>query len=360
MAAYVMFTSGSMGQPKGVVIAHRGVVRLVKDTNYIDIGSDDVLLQLSNIAFDASTFEVWGALLNGARLVVYEQPWFDPHALAQILIEERVSILWLTAALFHLIARQNVAMFAPLRVLLAGGDVLRAQAVNAVLDAHENLCVINGYGPTENTTFTCCHRMTRSNRPGADVPIGRAICGTVVHVLDAELRALPDGEVGELCTSGLGVALGYLDAPAATSAVFITHPGVAGTLYRTGDMVRRQPDGQIDYLGRRDRVVKIRGFRVALDEVQMCIARLPGVEESLVHVARDANNDSHLAALIQSQRAPDDMASFVKRELRKVMPPFMVPDSLTICTQLPLNANGKLDRKFLQQPANGIENAQGN
>jgi acyl-coenzyme A synthetase/AMP-(fatty) acid ligase len=155
-------------------------------------------------------------------------------------------------------------------------------------------------------------------------------------------------------------ALGYLDAPAATSAAFISHAGAAGTLYRTGDLVRRHPDGQIDYLGRRDRVVKIRGFRVSLDEVQSSIARIPGVEENLVQIALDANNEKRLQAFVQSQQPHDDMVSFVKSELRKVVPPFMVPDTLTICKQLPLNANGKLDRNSLLHDKHRNGNAQGN
>lgn len=353
-AAYVMFTSGSMGRPKGVQIAHRGVVRLVCDTNYIHVKATDRLILLSPLAFDASTFELWGALLNGACLVVYQQPLFDPNAVARLIEAERVTILWLTAALFHLIVRTSPGMLAGLRVLLAGGDVLRPDAVNAVLDAWPDLTVINGYGPTENTTFTCCHPMTRANRPAGSVPIGHPVTGSQVYVLDEHLRPVPDGEAGELCTSGLGVALGYLPRAGAAGAAFV--PWHDGTLlYRSGDQVRRLADGCFMYLGRRDRWLKIRGFRVSLDEVQAALAALAGIEECRVEVGRDSNNERRLEAFVQVQQPEEDLAPRIKHALRQRVPHFMVPDTITVCAQLPLNANGKVGR--MATPTNNLEDA---
>jgi amino acid adenylation domain-containing protein len=344
MPVYIMFTSGSTGKPKGVVIPHRGVVRLVCGTDYVKVGAGDTLLLLSPITFDASTFEIWGALLNGARLVVYEDATFDPNRLLLLLKNERVSVLWLTAALFHLIVRRHIEAFSGLRVLLAGGDVLQPGAVNAVLDACPSITMINGYGPTENTTFTCCHPMTRANRPGATVPIGRAIDGTRVHIVDAHLRPVNEGEVGELCASGLGVALGYLNAPEATRVVFVESPLVDGLLYRTGDLVRSGPNGLLEFLGRRDRVTKIRGFRVSVDEVQLEIARIPGVDECIVELGMDPNGEKRLHAFVQTSDQCVLTPSSVRSELRKSVPGFMVPDDITICSELPLNANGKVDR----------------
>ncbi|MBA3771468.1 MAG: amino acid adenylation domain-containing protein [Ramlibacter sp.] len=344
LPVYIMFTSGSTGRPKGVVVPHRAVIRLVCEPDWVRIDSSDTLLLLSPISFDASTFEIWGALLNGARLAVWDEVAFDPNRLVQRVQSERVSVLWLTAALFHMMVRRCIGMFSGLRVLVAGGDVLRAAAINAVLDAFAGITVINGYGPTENTTFTCCYPMTRANRPVEPVPIGRAIRGTRVCILDEQARPVPDGEVGELCAGGLGVALGYLNSPEATRAAFVEQAD-GSLLYRTGDLVRRDGNGLIEFIGRRDRLTKIRGFRVSVDEVQALIGRIPGAEESVVEVRTDANGDSCLEAFIQTAERRDDMALFIRNELRKAAPAFMIPDRITICSELPLNANGKVDRR---------------
>lgn len=346
-AAYLMFTSGSTGRPKGVVIAQRGIVRLVCDTNYIRVAPDDVFLLLSTLSFDASTFEIWGALLNGAQLVVYDQPAFDPNLLAALVTRHRVSVLWLTAALFHLMARHYVQVFQGLRVLLAGGDVVHATAVNAVLDAHPALTVINGYGPTENTTFTCCHVMTRANRPDGDVPVGLPISGTDVHVLDARMQPVADGEIGELYASGLGVALGYLEDHPQSSGAFLNDPVDGAPMYRTGDMVRRCASGVIAYVGRRDRVAKVRGFRVSLDEVQAAIMRVAGVEDCSVDLAHAPDGDKRLVAVIQADDRGHDLGARIKARLRETVPAFMVPDTLEIRRQLPMTSNGKVDRKVL-------------
>lgn len=344
---YVMFTSGSTGRPKGVIVAHRGVARLVRETNYIRITREDTLLLLSPITFDASTFEIWGALLNGARLAIYEDATFDPNAVSRLIAREQVSVMWLTAGLFHLVARRFVGMLAGLRVVLAGGDVLSAAAIGAVFDAFPSITVINGYGPTENTTFTCCHVMTADRRPTGTVPIGRPIAGTDVRILDAALREVPDGEEGELCASGLGVALGYLNAPDATRAAFVDCPATGSRLYRTGDRARRRADGVIEFLGRSDRLVKIRGYRVSLDELQSVLAGIPGVEEALVKVSEEATGEKRLSAIVQSGRAEPDMKAYVRRELAKRVPPFQIPDDIRIFPHIPLNANGKLDRHRL-------------
>ncbi|OLL28595.1 amino acid adenylation protein [Burkholderia sp. SRS-W-2-2016] len=350
--AYVMFTSGSTGKPKGVVVPHRGVVRLVDRPNYIAIQPDDTFLLLSPITFDASTFEIWGALLNGARLVVYDSAIFDPNLVSLLIRDERVSVMWLTAALFHLVVRRYPTMLTGLRVLLAGGDVLQADAVNAVLDAFPGITVVNGYGPTENTTFTCCHVMTRDNRPDGTVPIGRPVTGTSVLVArgDGDLAAVPDGQEGELYAGGDGVALGYLNRPDATRASFVPDPLGAGLLYRTGDIVRRRTDGTLEFIGRRDRLTKIRGYRVSLDEVQQLVSRLPCVEECVVQVREDRNGEKSLVATVQTNEQRDNMSAFIRSELRKLVPGFMIPDAIAVCAELPVNANGKVDRFRLASP----------
>ena len=350
--AYVMFTSGSTGKPKGVVVPHRGVVRLVDRPNYIAIRPDDAFLLLSPITFDASTFEIWGALLNGARLVVYDSAIFDPNVVSLLIRDERVTVMWLTAALFHLVVRRYPAMLTGVRVLLAGGDVLQADAVNAVLDAFPDITVVNGYGPTENTTFTCCHVMTRDNRPDGTVPIGTPVTGTSVLVVrgDGDLTAVPDGQEGELYAGGDGVALGYLNKPDATRAAFVPDPSGPGRLYRTGDVVRRRADGALEFIGRRDRLTKIRGYRVSLDEVQQLVLRLPCVEECVVQVREDRNGEKSLVATVQTNEQRDNMSAFIRSELRKLVPGFMIPDAIAVCAELPINANGKVDRFRLASP----------
>ncbi|WP_175902513.1 amino acid adenylation domain-containing protein [Burkholderia seminalis] len=350
--AYVMFTSGSTGKPKGVVVPHRGVVRLVDRPNYIAIRPDDAFLLLSPITFDASTFEIWGALLNGARLVVYDGAIFDPNAVSRLILDQRVSVMWLTAALFHLVVRRYPAMLTGVRVLLAGGDVLHADAVNAVLDAFPGIAVVNGYGPTENTTFTCCHVMTRDNRPDGAVPIGTPVTGTSVHIMrgDGDLTAVPDGQEGELYAGGDGVALGYLNQPDATRAAFVPDPSGRGRLYRTGDIVRRRADGTLEFVGRRDRLTKIRGYRVSLDEVQQLVSRLSCVEECVVQVREDPNGEKSLVATVQTSEQRDNMPAFIRGELRKLVPGFMIPDAIAVCAELPVNANGKVDRVRIASP----------
>jgi len=343
---YIMFTSGSTGTPKGVVVPHRGVTRLVLAANYVTVDPGDAILQLSPITFDASTFEIWGALLNGARLVVFEQPGFDPNAVAEIVAREGVTILWLTAALFHLVVRSFPELLESLRVLLAGGDVLNPAAVRDVLARVLGIVVINGYGPTENTTFTCCHVMTAANPPGDAVPIGRPISGTEIHVVDADGRRAKPGEPGELYAGGDGVALGYLAAPEITARSFVTAPNLGtGTLYRTGDLVRQRPDGVVEFLGRADSVVKIRGFRVSADEVRSLLIAVPGVEDAIVAVDADVAGEKHLTAVVQARDAREDMTAYIRGELRKQVPAFMVPDRITVCDQLPVSANGKVDRR---------------
>jgi non-ribosomal peptide synthetase component F len=207
-AAYVMFTSGTTAEPKGVVVPHRAVARLVLDSNYITITPEDRILQHSTPSFDASTFEIWGALLNGANLVLYTSPVLDPNLLKRHIRDDGITIMWLTAAVFHLFVQDCIDALRPLKVLLAGGDVLRPEVVRAALEQIDGLTLINGYGPTENTTFTCCHVMTRANPPGDSVPIGAPITGTEVFILDDDRRPVVPGRIGELYTAGRGVALG--------------------------------------------------------------------------------------------------------------------------------------------------------
>ncbi len=345
--AYVMFTSGTTSEPKGVVVPHRGVTRLVIDTNYIAIGPDDAILQFSTPSFDASTLEIWGALLNGAALVLYTGAVLDPNLFKRQIAEHKVTIAWLTAALFHLFADNYLEALRPLKVLLAGGDVLRPNAVRKVLEQIEGITLVNGYGPTENTTFTCCHVMTRANPPAETVPIGRAVRGTEVFILDPERRPVAQGETGELYAAGQGVALGYLN-PGSREGAFFRDPALAeGLIYRTGDLVRMNGAGDIEFLGREDNEIKLRGYRISLGEVRASLMAIAGVREAVVTCQKQDGGDQLLVAYLQADQDLGIDARSVRKELAGKVPAYMIPDQITVGTALPINKNGKIDSKKL-------------
>jgi amino acid adenylation domain-containing protein len=356
--AYVMYTSGSTGAPKGVVVPHRGITRLVTGTNYVSIERHDRILQLAPPSFDASTFEIWGALLNGATLVPYSGKTMDPNQLKSDIRENGITILWLTAGLFSLVAEKAIDAFRPLRVLLAGGDVLNPRYVNKVLDHVPGITVINGYGPTENTTFTCCHAMTASNRPNGSVPIGKPITGTRVHVLDDQLKPVAAGTVGELCASGDGVALGYLNEQHGDA--FVLDETIApGLIYKTGDLVQEHENGEFHFIGRRDSLVKVRGYRVSLEEVRTHIVSLEDVVDAVV-VKKDLPlGDQILVAYVSRKAGAVVDAKAIRRSLAELIPGYMIPNQFIFNDALAINENGKIDRmkilRHLHQGSNDIE-----
>jgi amino acid adenylation domain-containing protein len=343
--AYVMFTSGTTSEPKGVVVPHRAVTRLVVATNYIDVTVDDSILQFSTPSFDASTFEIWGALLNGASLVLYSGGILDPNQFKRHVVEHKISIVWLTAALFHVFADKYVDALRPLRVLLAGGDVLHAEAVRKVLEEVEGITLINGYGPTENTTFTCCHVMTKANKPNSNVPIGQPITGTEVFVLDEQRREVLPGETGELYAAGEGVALGYLNAPANDAAFLLDERYSQRRMYKTGDLVRRNEDGLLEFVGRRDSQVKLRGYRVSLEEIKARLLEIPAVREVAVTCEKSSDGDQLLIAYLQTEEDHPLEIKTVRTYLKERVPRYMIPDKIAIGTTLPVTQNGKVDHK---------------
>jgi len=343
--AYIMFTSGSTGKPKGVMVPHRAVIRLVIEPNYIQISELDSILQFAPPSFDASTFEFWAAFLNGATSVIYSGTGLDPNLLKSDIKDNQVTILWLTAALFHIVSDKFIDALKPLRVLLAGGDVLNPKYINKVFDEVPKMTLINGYGPTENTTFTCCHTMTVDNRPGSNVPIGKAISGTEIHILDESLKPVKRGEVGELFTSGKGVALGYLNESAHNNVFFENKSIASGTIYRTGDLVSQNEFGELEFIGRQDNQVKIRGFRVSLEEIKTHIAELKSVSDAAVITENFDSGDQLLVAYITLGENRELSARELKANLADTLPSYMIPDKIIFRSHLPINDNGKIDKK---------------
>jgi len=272
--------------------------------------------------------------------------------------ENGVTILWLTAALFSVVADRAIDALRPLRILLAGGDVLNARYVNRVLEYVPGITVINGYGPTENTTFTCCHVMTSANKPDGSVPIGRPITGTRVHVLDDLQRPVPAGSIGELYTSGDGVALGYLNEKQ-SNEFFVDEAIAPGLIYKTGDLVKQDQNGNLQFIGRRDSLVKVRGHRVSLEEVRTHVVRMEEVIDAVV-VKKDLTlGDQILVAYVKTKEGSVIDAKTMRRRLAELIPGYMIPSQFVFDHALAINANGKIDRtriqRHLHQGDNDIE-----
>ncbi|HEX8150837.1 MAG TPA: amino acid adenylation domain-containing protein, partial [Pyrinomonadaceae bacterium] len=352
--AYVMYTSGSTGRPKGVCVTHRNVARLVKGTDYATFGAGEVLLQLASTSFDAATFELWGSLLNGARLVLMSTQTPTLEELGRALRHYGVTMLWLTAGLFHQMVDERVDDLRGLRQLLAGGDVLSVPHVRKLLEAPGRVRLINGYGPTESTTFACCHPVEDLGRIEASVPIGRPIANTTAYVLDARLRRVPVGVAGELYVGGDGLARGYLKRPGLTAERFIPHPfgdGPGARLYRTGDLARYLADGQIEFLGRADQQVKVRGFRVELGEIEAALRTHPSVRDCVVVTrAQSAGEDKRLFAYVVAEDGRQLSAGELREFIQKSLPEYMVPSAFVTLESLPLTPSGKVDRKALPDP----------
>ncbi len=348
--AYIMYTSGSTGKPKGICTTHKNVVRLVKQNNYVSISENEVFLLFAPVTFDASTFELWGCLLNGARLVLSPPYLLSLHELGELLIQHHVTTLWLTAGLFHQMVEVNPEGLRYVQQLLAGGDVLSISHVQKFLKEFERCKLVNGYGPTEGTTFTCCNVMTTSSLYDISVPIGRPITNTEVYILDAYLQPVPVGVAGELYIGGDGLARGYLKRPDLTAESFIPHPFskvVGARLYRSGDLARYKSDGMIEFLGRRDAQVKIRGFRIELGEIEAILEQNSSIQDAIILIREDASSIKYLIAYVvprQSQMLSEDE---LHRYLEEKLPPYMRPSVLVFLDELPLTVNGKLDRQAL-------------
>ncbi|MFH1490122.1 MAG: amino acid adenylation domain-containing protein [Pseudomonadota bacterium] len=344
--AYLIYTSGSTGRPKGSLVVQRSISRLVLHTSYIELDRTTRILQTGSLAFDASTFEFWGALLNGGRLYLpLERALLDAREARRLIEEHRITTIWLTSSLFNQLADLDPGLFEGLRHLLVGGERLSPPHVNRIRAAYPNLVIINGYGPTENTTFTTCYHI---DHPFShDIPIGRPVANTRVYILDTGGRPVPIGVTGEICTGGDGLARGYMNDPELTAQRFVPNPFEPGErMYRTGDKGRWLPDGTIEFLGRDDDQVKIRGYRIEPREIENRLLDHKAIREAVL-VAKDFNRDGHmeLAAYVTGN-APLD-AAHIRDFLKKVLPGYMIPAYFIQVEKIPLTVNGKVDKKAL-------------
>ncbi|TPG85648.1 amino acid adenylation domain-containing protein [Brevibacillus laterosporus] len=350
--AYVMYTSGSTGNPKGVMIENKSVVRLVKNTNYLAFQEGDKLLQTGTLSFDASTFEIWGALLNGLQLhLVRKYTILDPMKLEMYINENHINILWLTSSLFNVMAQEIPSMFKKVDYLLVGGATLSTKHINRVMQDSKALKIINGYGPTENTTFTTCFLIDKEY--SVTIPIGKPINNTTVYIVDKHNNLQPIGVPGELCIAGDGLARGYVNNPELTDQKFIENPFVPGdSMYKTGDTARWLEDGTIDFIGRIDHQVKIRGFRIELGEVENQLLAHEAVRETMVVDKEDSSGATYLCAYIVLREGVT--IKEIREFLSANVPDYMIPSHFVQLDRMPLTQNGKIDRKALPEPEGNL------
>ncbi|MFC6338666.1 non-ribosomal peptide synthetase [Pseudomonas karstica] len=350
--ACIMYTSGSTGTPKGVLVPHRAISRLVINNGYAAFNARDRVAFASNPAFDASTLDVWAPLLNGGCVVIVEQDvLLSQERFSALLREQKISVLWMTAGLFHQYAAGLMSVFSKLRYLIVGGDVLDPAVIGRVLKEGAPQHLLNGYGPTEATTFTTTFEI-KSVGEGS-IPIGHPVGNTQVYVLDAHQQPVPIGVAGELYIGGDGVAKGYLNRPELTAEKFVTDPFSVepnALLYRTGDLGRWLPDGNVEYLGRNDDQVKIRGFRIELGEIEARLGECAGVKNAVVLARQDESGPKRLVGYVIAQPEVSLSVQELRAELAASLAEYMMPSALVVLEVFPLTANGKLDRRALPAP----------
>ncbi|TCP53368.1 amino acid adenylation domain-containing protein [Tumebacillus sp. BK434] len=352
--AYIIYTSGSTGRPKGTCIPQHAVSRLVKNSNYVQFTAEDTIAQVSNSAFDAATFEFWGALLNGGRLVILPKELvLDVDLFAAAIQEHNVTSMFLTVALFNQMAAVRPDAFRTMRDLLAGGDALDPKWVKAVLEHGAPKRLLNGYGPTESTTFAAWHEIKAVPEGAVSIPIGQPLANTSLYVLDVQMQPVAIGVPGELYIGGDGLARGYLNRPDLTAERFVPHPFSAepnARLYKTGDLVRRLADGNIEFIGRVDFQVKIRGFRIELGEIKETLLRHELVQDALVLAREDEPGEKRIIAYVTPSGEESGLAQVLRRDLKEQLPAYMVPAVFLVLKSLPLTPNGKIDRSALPKP----------
>ncbi len=347
--AYVICTSGSTGEPKGVAIAHRQVADLALDRGWE--GKVERVLHHSAHTFDAATLEIWVPLLSGGRVVLAPPGRLDVDTLERLIVEESLTWMFVSAGLFRVFAEQRPQAFAGVREVWTGADLVSPQAVATVLEHCPGIVVVNAYGPTETTSFSTAHRVRDLCQTAGPLPIGTPRENTRCYVLDANLRPAPEGVIGELFITGAGVARGYLNRPDFTAMRFVADPlGLpGGRMYRTGDLARWRTDGVLEFFGRADDQLKIRGYRVETGEIEHALAKLPGVAQAVVVVRKENGDNTLIAYLVPAPHAQLSEAE-LRRSLAENLPGYLIPSAFVVLDALPITANGKLDRKALPAP----------
>ncbi|CDL85477.1 Putative Phenylalanine racemase (ATP-hydrolyzing) (fragment) [Xenorhabdus szentirmaii DSM 16338] len=369
--ACVLYTSGSTGQPKGVMVEHRNVLRLIVNSGFAELGQEDCVAHCANIAFDASTWEIWSALLNGGRLhVVPSSTLLDPLRFCDSLVQGKVTALWLTAGLFNEYLDALRPLYGQLHYLLVGGDVLEPKKIRQVkLAGSQPVHLINGYGPTETTTFATTYEIAAPVDVTRSVPIGRPIGNTRIYLLDSQGQPVPLGVAGEIHIAGAGVTRGYLNRPGLTAERFLIDPFSQETdarMYKTGDLGRWLPDGNIEYIGRNDFQIKLRGFRIEPGEIEARLRQCHGVHEAVVLLREDLCEDlrenhhenhrkeetgqKRLVAYLQPLDGVELIPAELRRQLAQQLADYMLPSAFVILDTFPLTPNGKLDRQALPAP----------
>ena len=350
--ACIRYTSGSTGTPKGVGVTHRGVVRLVRETSFAELAGE-TMLQFAPLSFDASTFEIWGSLLNGGKLVLAERGQQTQAKLGEVITSQGVTTMWLTAGLFDQVIEDGAAGLSGVRQLLAGGDALSARHVRLALKQLPETRLINGYGPTEATTFACTEALSESSVTNERVSIGRPIANTKVYILDGQMRAVPVGVRGEIYIGGDGLARGYVGHAEQTAERFVPDPynETGGErLFASGDIGRYRPDGRIEFLGRRDGQVKIRGFRIEIGEIETLLRQYAGVADAAVVARPNTLGDETLIAYIVKEKNAVFADKQLQNYLEQRLPAHMRPSRFVTLEKLPLTPAGKVDRAALPAP----------
>ena len=346
--AYVVYTSGSTGQPKAAAVSHRSMIRLIRDTNYVQFQGDEVVAQTVNMSFDPSTFEIWGALLHGCRLVIItNEVLLDVERFAEEIVDKGVQVMFLATALFNEVGRLKPAMFNTVKDLLVGGEAIYPVTAAAVLEQGGPERLVNAYGPAECTSFSAWYHIREVARDAAGVPIGAPVANTQLYVLDRNRNLEPVGIMGQLYIGGEGLARGYWGRPELTAERFIPDPygsQPGGRLYISGDLARWMEDGNLEFFGRQDNQIKIRGFRVELGEIEVALLQHGKVRNCAV-VMKTVASGKQLVAYVSGEANADELKNYLKAKL----PEYMVPGIYVMLPELPLNTNGKVDRRALPE-----------
>ena len=342
---YIMYTSGSTGKPKGVMVKHKNIIRLAKYPNFLSFENNENMVQTGTIVFDACIFEIFGALLNGFKTYILDKNnLLNINYFSEFLKTNNITTLFLTTGLFNEFGMQSPKMFAHLKNLLTGGDVISASSVRNIKNNCPNINIINCYGPTENGSYSTCYKITNNN---SNIPIGKPITNSTAYIVSNSGSLCPIGVPGELWVGGDGVAKGYLNNSDLTKEKFISNPFGAGTIYKTGDLVKWLPDGNIEFIGRIDNQIKLRGFRIELNEIDNTILTYPNIKQS-VSIIQNINNNKTICSYIVSDKSID--ITCLKKYLSKILANYMIPSHIISLDKLPLNINGKVDRKSLPLP----------